>query len=405
MVSSYFRPHVGGVERFVELLASSLAGRGHTVTVLACRTSEDPPLELVDGYEIRRVRASNILEQRLGIPYPLPMPGEARRALDALLARADVAHVHEARYVLSAAVIRRGAARAVPVLLTQHTGFVPQRHAVFDAVERLVTRAVGSSARRVSLTAVYNPDVAAWAAKEWGLTAVDVLPVGVAPPAEPARRSAFGLPEGRFVVLFVGRNVPTKGLDSLLGALGDEYVVAAVTDARLDARPGLVTLPFMPADRLAQLMASVDAFVLPSRGEGVPLALQEAMSVGLPVLTTMLPGYERYFGSDDIIPIEPDPASIRQGLLALAHDEERRRHLARRSSEVARRHFSLKRFVDAYEETYERLAAGRPASRDRSAWRQESAGGQEDERGSHWDDVAQVGRHGHRRREGDDEAR
>ena len=360
MVSSYFRPHVGGVERFVELLASGLAGRGHTVTVLACHTSADPPREIVDGYEIRRVRASNILEQRLGIPYPLPTPREARRALDALVATADVVHVHEARYVLSAAAIRGGAARRVPVLLTQHTGFVPQRHVVFDVVERLVTRAARASARRVSLTAVYSPEVAAWVEKEWGPMPVELLPVGVAEAAEPARRSAFGLPEGRFVVLFVGRNVPTKGLDALLGALGEEYVVAAVTDARPDPRPGLVTLPFMSADRLAQLMASVDAFVLPSRGEGVPLALQEAMCAGLPVVTTMLPGYERYFGPDDVVPIESDPDSIRQGLLTVALDEDRRGHLARRSAEIARRHFSLPRFIDAYEEAYDRLVAGGP---------------------------------------------
>jgi glycosyltransferase involved in cell wall biosynthesis len=192
----------------------------------------------------------------------------------------------------------------------------------------------------------------------WRVPDVAVLPVGVAVPEVQASRADLGLPAERFLALFVGRDVPTKGFDLLRAALDDAYEIVAVTDAAAGARPGLRTLPFMPADRLAGLMTCVDAFVLPSRGEGLPLSLQEAMAAGLPVVTTMLPGYEHFFDSDDVLVIEPRAGSIRNALRRLAEDAELRARLSSRSLAVAERHFSESRFVEAYERLYVDLAAG-----------------------------------------------
>ena len=84
LATAYFRPHVGGIERFVEILAGGLADRGHDVTVLCCRTERESPLyEELDGYVVERVPASNRLECHLGVPYPVPEPLQLWRALGA----------------------------------------------------------------------------------------------------------------------------------------------------------------------------------------------------------------------------------------------------------------------------------------------------------------------------------
>lgn len=360
LVSPYFRPHVGGIERFCELLATDLAGHGHGVTVVCCQTEPGTKAEeQFDGYEVHRVRAWNALERRLGVPYPVPLPPEPARTLRRLVPAVDVVHAHEARWPLSAAALRRASTGGVPSVLTQHTAFVPQRNRALDAAQRGIAKIVARIARSATAVAVHNPEIAAWVETVWGVRGAKVLPIGVAAPPATGDRREFNLPADRFVAVFVGRAVHTKGFDLVVEALDDGYDIVAVTDAAVKSRPGLRVLPFMESDRLGRLMACVDAFLLPSRGEGFPLSLQEAMHAGLPVVTTMLPGYERFFGVTDVLVVTPDAESIRRALRALAEDRALRSHLAGQSRTVAARHFSRARFVAAYEDLYERLLANR----------------------------------------------
>ncbi len=367
LVTAYFRPHVGGIERFVEILAGGLADRGHDVTVLCCRTERESPLrEEVDGYLIERVPASNRPERYLGVPYPLPEPSRLWRALERLLSRVDVLHVQDALYVSSIAALVRSRRRGVPSVLTQHIAFVPQRTRWLDAMERAAIATLGRSARLATLVATLNPAVASWVEERWGIPDVRVLPVGIPRRTDPAGdraavRRSFGLAPDRFLALFVGRDVPKKGLDVFLRAADDSYELVAVTD-----RPGAggaTFLPFMSPGRLQELLSCVDAFVLPSEGEGFPISLQEALAVGLPAVTTRQPGYDHYLSAEDVLYVARDAGAVRGALRRLVEDGDLRLRLSERSRAAAQRHFGMERFIDAYEEVYEeardRLAQAR----------------------------------------------
>jgi D-inositol-3-phosphate glycosyltransferase len=353
LVSANYQPSVGGIERYVEILAHGLAERGHRVTVASCRTHGGAAHERDGAVEIVRVPATDVLHSGLGVPYPLPEPVTATRTFRRLVADADVVNPQDALYATSVLTLALARRRRVPSVLTQHVAFVPQRHRALDAAEHAAVATVGRSARLATRVVAYNPAVADWARQTWRLADVAVLPPGVpaTPPVDRQEvRRSFGLPTDRFVALFVGRDVPKKGLDLFLGARDPAYDLLALSD-----RAAADVWPFVEPERFRQLLASVDAFVLPSTGEGFPLALQEALVTGVPCVVTAGPGYERYLGDGDVLVVERSADAIRDALRALAADESLRARYAARAAEAGAREFGVEPFIDAYEELFRAL--------------------------------------------------
>lgn len=356
LVSANFRPSVGGIERLVEVLAHSLAKRGHDVTVAACRTDGGALREESDGVSIVRIPATDVLDARLNVPYPLPSPVAAFRTLRRLVADADVINPQDAIYATSALSLLLARRVGVPSVLTQHVGFVPQQHAVLDVAQSAAIRTIGLCARQATDVVAYNPAVAEWARRAWRLRDVQVVSPGV--PEAPhvdrdAVRRELGLRPDRFVALFVGRDVPKKGLDIFKGAVDPAYDLVAITDRPLGAGP-VQLLPFVEPERLRELLCAVDAFVLPSESEGIPLALQEALVTGLPCVIAEGPGYRYYLGDHEVLFVERKPAAIRSSLLRLVGDEAFRDVLAQRARSAGLREFGVEQFTDGYEEVYGR---------------------------------------------------
>ena len=163
-------------------------------------------------------------------------------------------------------------------------------------------------------------------------------------------RSALGVAADDLVILFVGRNHPEKGFDLLLDALRRfdtaqrSTVVILVghgTDEaeRLDAASCRV-LALGERTDVADLLRGADALVLPSRSEGTPNAVLEAMSTGVPCLVTDVGDSADVVGSEGIVIGEVTVEGIVAGLetlVAMGPDELRRRGTAARER-ASRRH-------------------------------------------------------------------
>jgi glycosyltransferase involved in cell wall biosynthesis len=370
LVSANFPPRVGGIEQFVATLAAGLARRGHEVDVLCCRYAGAPREEWVDGFAVHRIAASYVLARRYGLSYPLASPGAALALARRHVGRAEIVHLQDAIYPTSTLALLLARRRGVPTVLTQHVAFVRQHHWWVDPAQRAVIGTIGHAARLATVVTAYNDAVAGWARRTWGVEP-RVLPVGVREPAaiaenRAALRRSFDLPEERFVALFVGRDVPKKGLDIMLDAADPSYDVVAVSDRSGPAPPGTRLVSFMEPDDLERLMRCVDAFVLPSKDEGFPLVMQMALRAGLPVVTTSLPGYERYLSPEDVLYVDRRPAAIREALRSLASDSTLREALGSRARTVAERHFTADAFVSAYERLYEEVVERRRFSPTRS---------------------------------------
>ena len=70
-------------------------------------------------------------------------------------------------------------------------------------------------------------------------------------------------------------------------------------------------------DEKETLLRNMDAFILPSFSEGLPMSVLEAWSYGLPVLMTDFCNIPEGFSAEAALRIEPNSASIAQGLVQL----------------------------------------------------------------------------------------
>ncbi len=123
-------------------------------------------------------------------------------------------------------------------------------------------------------------------------------------------RSELRLPAGRKIALFMGRfDTGQKGLDLLAGAmtrgaadLSDWTFLFVGSGAGQGAIEGIRDLPdasldirILPwAEKPYDILQACDVLLMPSRFEGVPLVMLEAMSCGLPILASDLDVFRDY---------------------------------------------------------------------------------------------------------------
>lgn len=354
-VTHYMPPHTGGIESVADALFRGLRARGHSVRWFASSSPEAPGT--ID--DLVRGQALDLLERRIGLPYPVFTPA-ALADLASSVREADVVVAHDCLYMSSFVALLTARRLSKPSLLIQHVGYVPYGPAL-DRVQRLAYRTVGRASlglatRRVAV----SPHVPEFF-RSIGIDAdVGVVANGIDDArfrlATPQRRAEarrwLGLPENQKVVLFVGRLVAKKGIDRVVRAfepLSSSGALLAVAGdgpmATVLDRPFVRHLGRVPAERMQDVYAAADVLVLPSRGEGFPLTVQEARMTGLPVVVSDDPSFQANLEpSADCILARSD-AEITDGLrrsLAAACD-------AGRIASEARERWGLQAFVHRYE--------------------------------------------------------
>ena len=121
---------------------------------------------------------------------------------------------------------------------------------------------------------------------------------GAAVKARARARAALGLPGDATVVGAVGRLTYQKAPEDFLGALqalgGPDVTGVWVGDGELAGRvaaqarqtPGVRVVLAGQRGNVPELLPAFDVFALPSRYEGLPTAVVEAMVCGIPVVAT-----------------------------------------------------------------------------------------------------------------------
>jgi glycosyltransferase involved in cell wall biosynthesis len=194
------------------------------------------------------------------------------------------------------------------------------------------------------------------------------------PGALPARRP------GALAVLVPANLTPVKGHDVLLeslsllrgrgGAPFDVWLAGqGASRAALEARArrtgldGRVHFLGKRGDIFA-LMRAADIIALPSRREGHPLALLEALALGRPAVASAVGGIPEIIDSErtGLLVAPGDPRALAGALERLGTDANLRARLGRDATRDAHRRFDIRRTVAAVEELYHRTGADEEVS-------------------------------------------
>lgn len=184
-------------------------------------------------------------------------------------------------------------------------------------------------------------------------------------------RRELGLPAAAPVVGMVANLRPSKGHEYFIRAA--RQVAAAVPEARFvaagDTHPRLIgpirrLLAEMNLEErfvflgfrsdVADLLAAIDVFVLPSTSEGFPLATLEAMAAGKPLVATRTGGTDEIVvdGETGYLVPPADAGALAARILDLLNDPARAAAFGRRGRERVYRHFTLAGMAKEYEKLY-----------------------------------------------------
>lgn len=170
----------------------------------------------------------------------------------------------------------------------------------------------------------------------------------------------------------LGRLVHQKGFDILLKALPlvltgvpAELVIAGAGELhdelarQATGLPVTFVGPITGPPAVAEYLRGLDLFVMPSRYEGLPNAVLEAMACGLPVVASDVPGMREATGTAATLVPAEDPTSLAAAIVAAATDPPRGEAPGIRSfDQVAADHLSV--FQSARERRGRPGGSGRP---------------------------------------------
>ncbi|MBV9009904.1 MAG: glycosyltransferase family 4 protein [Verrucomicrobia bacterium] len=350
-IAQYYPPHVGGLEIVAQKLAQSLVEYGHEVSVVTCSTTA-PGTSTENGVKVRRCKAFNHLDNYFSIPFAF-FGRNVFEALKTEIEAADLVHIHDVLYPISWIAYLLARRYAKPVCIIQHVALVFHTNASVRMAQQLVYRTVGKAMlNRSNQVIAYNKTVKQFFLK-LGLRDGQVVQMrnGVdldlfSPSTDrlAETRLKYGLGTDKPIVLFVGRLVPKKGFQLLLQTAGEDIQLVFVGSGKLrhdeQLLPNARFLSALGQAELAELYRASDLFVLPSTGEVFPLAAQEAMASGLPLILGDDPGYSEYRIDRAMITlVRPEPVLLSRAIRQLLGDASRLAKMRLYSRRFAEEHF------------------------------------------------------------------
>lgn len=287
---------MGGVETHCEELFPRVVALGYDVTVM--RRSSYVADSLTEWHGVKLV----------DIPTPRKKAFEAivhtvRAVIAARRLGADVVHIHAVGPALVTPLARL---LGMKVVFTHH-GPDYDRDKWGTAAKMMLRLGEMLGCRFANRVIVISDVIRNLIASKHGRTkGVSLIYNGV-PAADkchfPEYFSELGITEGNYV-LGMSRFVPEKNLHHLIEAFsrvkseGLKLVIAGDSDfpdeyseglKRQAREAGVVLTGFVKGQKLHSLLTNARCFVLPSSHEGLPIALLEAMSYGLPVVVSDIP--------------------------------------------------------------------------------------------------------------------
>ncbi|MGC2289829.1 MAG: glycosyltransferase family 4 protein [Thermoplasmata archaeon] len=315
------------------------------------------------------------LEEGIEVVGPLTFPGgifRLRRAIRDRMRSYDLVQAYDFYYALPAARL----ARAHPIVVRVGA------HPVDDFGSRY--RWAGRTWMRLTNPWVYSDTTVVVNAEHLVSTfprgKAVCIPNGVdtsrfaASPRVDAARTELGLPLGAPLLTFTGKIVPRKNLEDLFGLLrneptyhvllvgttsepyyGDQYYRRLCAEFS-DVLSRVHSVGEVPMEKIPRFLEATDVFVFPSRLEGMPNSVLEAMAAALPVVASDIPAHQQVL-TRETGALYRTTDELRQAVARLVADGSVRRAMGGRARALVEQRFSLDAAARAYLALYEQTIA------------------------------------------------
>lgn len=355
----------GGPARVALNQSAELIEQGHDVTVAAgTRGYPTPPAEL-DGIPVRLFTARKLVPRvgfaGVGAPALWRWFGRNR-------SKFDVVHIHFGRDLVVAPVAELARHHRVPYALQTHGMVVPVGHPLAPAWDTVSTRHVLRDAGAV----FYLTEQERTQLEAVGRTELRLVQLGNGVPEySPAERHA-GPPE----VLFAARMHVRKRPLAFVGmakALLDAGVEARFTLVGPDEGEGHALSAALERDvriswegalapaAVPSRMAAADVYVLPSVDEPYPMAVLEAMSVGLPVVVTNECGLAPMVRETNCgVVAEPEIPALAAATASILSDRSLAEAMGKRGRAAAQNQLGMQAVTDRLVDVYNDLIGSSP---------------------------------------------
>jgi len=376
VVTHYFLPHLGGIEKVAYEQSRRLAEMGYEMTVLTSQLRKEKTNE-IDGIRVLRYPAYHSAE-RFGVPLPIPKissGGVFKKAIK----ECDLVHAHGHPYVSSHIACRLARKFGKPFILTQHNTFINYeswlnlaehlndfmfcRHTlrssdkVIAVSKKTLEYVLRLGTAQIKTMILYN-----------GVDIDRFRPIN-----KQESRRQLDLLERKSVVLTVRRLVYKNSLDTLIDAASSIIprnpdilfvIVGRGPNAdfikkrikRLKINNNVILKENVSDEDLPLYYGSADMFVLSSRsGEGFPLTVLEAMASGLPVIATSTGGTSEAVRNEinGILVPPKKPNFLTRAIIRLISSEEERRKMRSTARKIVEEEFTWEKNVRKLRNLYD----------------------------------------------------
>ena len=371
VVSTFFAPHVGGVEVYTERLFSRLASRYREarITLLVLNTDDAPEYERVSGIDVYRMPCF-----RFPSVNPFFSPFELVKMIRKIdIDSFDVVITQCRYYFLTNALGAIARYRKIPLIHIEHNaGFMRHGNPFIQVVAWLYDRLFGPLVlRRSRVVICVSEGVRKFLLKAFHMDAHRLLVRESGIDTDGWNQVEHVPHEDYFPVLaYVGRLIESKGILLLLESVrnlkakyprihlfvagsgqDEDRVKCAISEYGLDRQVSL--LGNINHDAMRNLYRSVDVLINPSYyPEGLQITLLEAACSGLAIVTTDVSGANELFrdGDSALIVEQNNMSALERGIVRLLEDSELRRRLGERARQEVSEVFSWEKKADAFYE-------------------------------------------------------